>query len=81
MGTVTPEALALIQQVRGYRRKEARHVDEAREVTRVGDKKAQPVSLTPAQAALLKGQPETAQGRRDALLMCLLLDHGLRCGG
>ena len=25
-------------------------------------------------------QPDTPQGRRDALLMCLLLDHGLRVG-
>ncbi|MEP0764062.1 MAG: tyrosine-type recombinase/integrase, partial [Chloroflexota bacterium] len=27
-----------------------------------------------------KAQPDTPQGRRDALLMCLLLDHGLRVG-
>jgi integrase len=26
----------------------------------------------------LKAQAETGQGRRDALIMCLLLDHGLR---
>ena len=32
------------------------------------------------QAKALKEQPDTPQGRRDALLMCLLLDHGLRCG-
>ncbi len=28
----------------------------------------------------MKQQPDTPQGRRDAVLMCLLLDHGLRCG-
>lgn len=39
-----------------------------------------PVPLTPQQAAALKTQPDTPQGRRDALLMCLLLDHGLRVG-
>ncbi len=27
-----------------------------------------------------KRQPDTPQGRRDALLVCLLLDHGLRVG-
>ena len=47
---------------------------------RVGDKKAEAVPLTQEQAKALKEQSETSQGRRDALLMCLLLDHGLRCG-
>jgi len=28
---------------------------------------------------LKREQPDTAQGWRDAILMCLLLDHGLRC--
>jgi integrase len=48
--------------------------------TRTGRKKAQAVSLKLEQARQLKDQPDTPQGRRDALLMCLLLDHGLRCG-
>ncbi len=39
-----------------------------------------PVKLTGTQAKALKHQPDTPQGRRDAVLMCLLLDHGLRCG-
>jgi integrase len=29
---------------------------------------------------LLINQPDTAQGRRDAVLICLLLEHGLRVG-
>ena len=37
-------------------------------------------SLSAAQVNALKRQPDTAQGRRDALLLCLLLDHGLRVG-
>lgn len=38
-----------------------------------------PSKLTPAQARSLKREHEdTPQGRRDALLMFLLLDHGLR---
>jgi integrase len=37
--------------------------------------------LTDDQAAALKAQPlDTPQGRRDAVLMALLLDHGLRAG-
>lgn len=49
--------------------------------TRVGAKKPyKAVSLTMEGANCLRKQPETAQGRRDALLMALLLDHGLRCG-
>ena len=31
-------------------------------------------------AEVLKHQPNTPQGRRDALLVCLFLDHGLRVG-
>ncbi len=46
----------------------------------MGNKKAEHVALAVEQAKELKNQPDTPQGRRDALLMCLLLDHGLRCG-
>jgi integrase len=80
-GALTPQAYALIRTVAGYRHSEGRNVDAQRKQTRVGDKKAEPVTITPEQAAQLKAQPpETPQGRRDALLMCLLLDHGLRVG-
>lgn len=75
-----PGEYARIRAVQGYRRKEAVHLDELRERTRCGHKKAAPVSLTADQAKALKRQPDTPQGRRDALLMALLLDHGLRCG-
>lgn len=71
----------LIAKVKGYRHKDGRNIDKEREVSRVGRKKAEPVVISKDQAAQLKqDQPDTAQGRRDALLMCLLLDHGLRCG-
>src|SRR5262249_24498438 len=36
--------------------------------------------LTTMQARALKHQPNTPQGRRDRLLVCLLVDHGLRVG-
>ena len=71
-----------IKAVSGYSGKEAKRVNERRPQTRQPDrKKAEHVSLTPDQAAQLKTHdPETPQGRRDALLMALLLDHGLRVG-
>jgi integrase len=53
-------------------------VDARRDTTRVGRKKAKATHITHAQAVLLKTHPDTPQGRRDTLLMCLLLDHGLR---
>jgi integrase len=79
-GTLSAEEYAMMKLVSSYRHKEGRNVDAKREVTRVGDKKAEAVSLTHEQAKALKAQPDTHQGRRDSFLMCLLLDHGLRCG-
>ncbi len=80
-GALPASEVTLIRGVDGFRRVEIRNIDKTRARTRVGRKKAQPVWLTEAQAnALKKKQPDSPQGRRDALLMCLLLDHGLRCG-
>jgi len=79
-GVLAPEAYAMIALVRGFGRREGINVDESREVTRVGAKKADPVEISKRQAAELKSQPDTPQGRRDALMMCLMLDHGLRVG-
>jgi integrase len=87
-GAIDTAEHALIRTVKGYSHKETRHVDEQRaeagaatRIARPGAKKAEAVSI-PAEVvkALKTGQPDTPQGRRDALLMCLLLDHGLRCG-
>ena len=78
-GILGASEYALIKLVEGYSHAEGRNVDKKRDVTRIGDKKEQAVSISATQAALLKKQPDTPQGRRDALLMCLLLDHGLRC--
>jgi integrase len=87
-GALDPQELALIKAVHGYKRAEGKHIDELRDVTRRAVrsdgtrayKKAQPVTLTPEQAGALKAQPDTPQGRRDKLIMCLFLDHGLRVG-
>lgn len=75
-GHLTEEAHALIKTVKGYTGDERRNVDEKREITRTGFKKAAPTSITYEQAELLKAQYDP----RDVLLMCLLIDHGLRCG-
>jgi integrase len=82
---ITASELALIQTVKGYGGKEAKRVDDKRQEnqqkTRKGHKKAEHVSITDDQADALKAQPlDTPQGRRDAVLMALLLDHGLRAG-
>ena len=79
-GVLAPEALRLIETVKAPRGRAARNRDEQREQTRKGHKKAEAVALTRAQARALKRQPDTPIGRRDALLMALLLDHGLRIG-
>lgn len=80
-GAIEAGEAVLIAAVQGYSHKEGRRIDQRREVSRVGRKKARPVPLTRIQATTLKQQPTgTPQGRRDALLMSILLDHGLRCG-
>lgn len=79
-GVLTTEAEAMIRTVQGFTRKAARRVDERRRRRRRGAKKAFNVSLTKEQADALKRQPDTPQGRRDAVLVAILLDHGLRVG-
>lgn len=79
-GTLEPTDLAMIRTVGGYSHREGKRVDERRDVTRKGAKKPAAVALTPAQIKRLKRQPDTPQGRRDAVIMALLLDHGLRVG-
>ncbi|MBC8162367.1 MAG: tyrosine-type recombinase/integrase [Roseiflexaceae bacterium] len=79
MGAVNPAAERLIATVRAYNEREGRFLDAERIVTRRGEKKATALTLTHAQAGRLKSRSgESPQGWRDALLMCLLLDHGLR---
>jgi integrase len=80
VGTLTPQEYALIRAVQGYTYREQARIDQRRPVKRIGLKKAEPIRITPEEAAALKTQPDTPQGRRDTLLMCLLLDHGLRVG-
>ena len=78
-GVLDEDHAARIRTVMGYRGREGKRVGAGRPVTRVGDKKAEHTVLTIAQAKALIEQPDTPQGRRDRVLMCLLLYHGLRC--
>ena len=69
-----------IQGVKGIQRKQARNIDARRDPTRVGYKKAQAVDIPMELLPALKHPATGFLAKRDALLMCLLLDHGLRVG-
>lgn len=75
-GVISEEAHALIKTVKGILGDEARNIDEKRGIVRNGYKKAQPTPVTDTQAESLKAQCDP----RDGLLLCLMIDHGLRCG-
>ena len=83
-GVIAATDATLIRGVAGYGGTEGKRQDEkrteAQQATRTGHKKAQHVTISKDQAQALKAQPDTPQGRRDAVIMCLLLDHGLRVG-
>jgi integrase len=84
-GAIEMTEHALIRTVTGYATKEQKRVNEKRESsgmeTRIGEKKAEHTRLSVADArALKRDHDDTPQGRRDAVLMSLLLDLGLRCG-
>ena len=84
VGVISPNEIVLIRSVKGYEHKEQKNVDEKRQAagmdTRRGSKKAAAVQLTPNQALAMKSQPETPQGKRDNLLICLMANLGLRVG-
>jgi integrase len=82
-GVIPDGEILRLQRLRGFSRKEAIDTDEKRKKqglgTRRGAKKAQATPITEEQAReLCKVRRGTPQARRDALMMCLLLDHGLR---
>lgn len=89
-GVIDVNESALIKTVTGYSNKKARNIDEGREnaglptrfiVEGKSNKKAQNVSIPEADVKTLKTSAHdmnSPQGRRDAVLFCLLLDHGLR---
>lgn len=81
-GVLTRESALLIGDVKGYTGKQAARLDERRETTRVGTKKARHNSLSFEQAEKLVTMHDLSspQGRRDQLMVCLFLHHGFRVG-
>jgi integrase len=89
-GVIDVNESALIKTVTGYSNKKARNIDEGRENAGLPtrfiaeakpNKKAQNVPIPDADVKTLKTSAHdmnSPQGRRDAVLFCLLLDHGLR---
>jgi integrase len=69
-----------IQGVKSIQRKQARNIDARRDRSRVGYKKAQAVEIPIEMLHKLKHPATGDLSKRDALLMCLFLDHGLRVG-
>ena len=78
-GIVPPAEHARIREVRGYGQTEGKRINEKRPYTRIGHKKEEALVLTAQQARQFKNShPPTPQGIRDRLMVCLLLDLGLR---
>lgn len=76
----------LIRGIEGISGKKARNIDKTRKKAGIrtrkpGSKKAESTIINTDQAKRLKTEhPDTGQGRRDRLIMCVLLDLGLRAG-
>jgi len=79
-GKLDPSIHTHIQGVKGIPRRQARNIDAGRAIKRVGAKKAQAVEIPLELLPVLKHPATGFLAKRDALLMCLLLDHGLRVG-
>jgi integrase len=80
-GMISHETLANIKLIKGYTPKEADRVDENREKSNEATRKDNAKKVAPTKVSIeasveLKKQPDS----RDRLLMCLLVDHGFRCG-
>ena len=81
-GVLSETEAHMIATVKGIGRKTGVNVDNNRPTQRrETSKKAAHVAITIDQAHALMAQPkDSALGRRDAVMMTLLLDHGLRVG-
>ena len=90
-GVIPADTYSRIRALSGYRRSEGDNLDQQRvatdQATRVATKKATANILTTSQIIDLKHAPwrnpttrSEAVAARDALLVCLLVDLGLRCG-
>ncbi len=82
-GIIPDSDILKLQSIRGYTNKESRAMDSKREAngiaTRKGNKKSAATIISDEEAKkLCQARRDTSQARRDALMMCFLLDHGMR---
>ncbi len=82
-GVIPDGEILRLQALKGFTSKEAIDADVKREKqgigTRCGAKKSVSTQITEEQAGdLCQVRNESPQARRDALIMCLLLDHAMR---
>ena len=81
-GSLPITELTRIEHIKGISGSEAVHIDEHREKTAERNRHnvgGNVTTLTKKQVTMLKfGHPDSLDGKRDALLFCILLDHGLR---
>lgn len=81
-GVIDTSTFGLIQTVNGYYGKAARNVDDKREKTRTGAKKAEATTFSLAHLTQLLTSIRSEDdyiARRDYLLVCLFVFQGLRC--
>ncbi|GCE18571.1 tyrosine-type recombinase/integrase [Dictyobacter kobayashii] len=71
------ETLKQIEKIKGFQKGSSNFVGH-RKITRIGLKKETAANLTDKDVDRLKNQPDTVQGHRDSLIICLLLDQGLK---
>lgn len=79
VNVISVDELRRIDRVRGFYDQEHRFADKKRETRRIGIKKEKATHISAEQAEQLKMQSGSKlQDQRDRVLMCLLIDHGLR---
>lgn len=80
-GVISEEERLKIRGVGGYTRKAGKRANGQRETARISNQKDENNFLTRDQVnALLEGLPETPQGRRDQLMLAMLIYLGMRVG-
>ena len=84
-GYIEAAEMSRIRDVKGFKTGEGVHIDQQRKAaqvpTRMSTKKQTARSLSTLQVERLKHEhPDTLKGKRDALILCLFLDMGLREG-
>jgi len=83
-GTLLPETYAFVTQIKGYGHQEGLHEDQKRQTmelsTRRGTKKSSASLDLTRSGREAHGSAGDPLGRRDGLLMCILLEEGLRIG-